>query len=221
MDSAPAVQEKSTLQKLWPVAACGAGLFSDGYVNCVIGSVSTILGRIYGDEFKLSQAQKLVSSIMFAGTVLGMIVFGYLSDKWSRKNSLLVSTLILAVFAAMSAGAYGHNGSHEGMFAGLAAYRFLVGIGIGGEYPAGSVACAESSGEMNEGTRNRWFIIFTNFMINIGFVLGAFVPYLCVVATGENHLWVAWRVMLGIGAVVPFILIFMRSKLEEPKEFSK
>lgn len=45
-----------------------------------------------------------------------------------------------------------------------------------GEYPAGSVGCAETSGELKEGTRNRWFILFTNTMIDWGFVIGAFVP---------------------------------------------
>ena len=29
-----------------------------------------------------------------------------------------------------------------------------------GEYPAGSVGCAESSGELKEGHRNRWFIMY-------------------------------------------------------------
>lgn len=45
-----------------------------------------------------------------------------------------------------------------------------------GEYPAGSVGCAESTGELKKGTRHRWFILFTNTMINGGFVIGAFVP---------------------------------------------
>lgn len=31
---------------LLPVFACGAGLYSDGYVNNVIGSVSTLLGKV-------------------------------------------------------------------------------------------------------------------------------------------------------------------------------
>lgn len=45
-----------------------------------------------------------------------------------------------------------------------------------GEYPAGSVGCAESTGDLKPGQRHRWFILFTNTMINWGFVTGAFVP---------------------------------------------
>jgi hypothetical protein len=45
-----------------------------------------------------------------------------------------------------------------------------------GEYPAGSTSCAESTGELKSGSRNMWFILFTNTMIDWGFVAGAFVP---------------------------------------------
>lgn len=66
------------------------------------------------------------------------------------------------------------------MLSALAAYRFLLGIGIGGEYPAGSVGCSESTGELESGTRNRWFIWFTNLAIDMGFVVAAFVPMIVV-----------------------------------------
>ena len=97
----------------------------------VIGSVSTMLTTIYGTAYTGSNAKKNVSAITFAGTVFGQLLFGYTSDKWSRKNSLLVSTIILIVFAALGAGSYGAGGSTQGLFAALTAYRFLVGVGIG------------------------------------------------------------------------------------------
>ena len=106
---------------------------------------------------------------------MGQLVFGYTADKWSRKNSLLLSTTILFVFAVLATGSYGAGGTPGGLFAALTAYRFLLGIGIGGEYPAGSVAAAEASGETKRGTRNTWFVMFTNVAIDWGFVIGAFV----------------------------------------------
>jgi len=109
-----------------PVAACGAGLFSDGYINNVIGSVGTVLSREYGETWTQSQAKNVVSAIAFAGTVIGQLVFGVLSDRWSRTNSLLVSTVILIVFTALAAGSYYH-GDPVGMFSMLAAWRFFVG----------------------------------------------------------------------------------------------
>lgn len=98
------------------------------------------------------------------------------------------------VFTALAAGSY-YKGEAVGMFNMLAAWRFFVsstqpplsddahsvsarchpltsclilkvGIGIGGEYPAGSVGAAESTGELKSGSRNLWFILFTNTMID-------------------------------------------------------
>lgn len=50
-----------------------------------------------------------------------------------RTFHLLTPSLVLIIFSILCAGAYGANGNLQGMFAALAAYRFLIGIGIGGE----------------------------------------------------------------------------------------
>jgi hypothetical protein len=49
------------------------------------------------------------------------------------RTFLLIEALVLIVFSALCAGAYGAEGSLQGLFAALSAYRFLIGIGIGGE----------------------------------------------------------------------------------------
>ncbi|KAF2804668.1 MFS general substrate transporter [Mytilinidion resinicola] len=213
--------DKGTWDRLWPVIACGAGLFSDGYLNGVIGSVNTMLSTIYADEYTKSSAQQNVSSITFAGTVVGMLFFGYTSDHYSRKWSLFTSTIIILLFAALGAGSYGAGGSVGGLLAALTAYRFFLGIGIGGEYPAGSVGCAESTGELKSGTRNMWFILFTNVQIDLGFVVAAIVPMITVLATTEKHLRAAWRICLGIGVLPPLSLLYLRIKLQEPEAFKR
>lgn len=128
------LESKPFLQRALPVFACGAGLFSDGYLNNVIGSVNTVLKLQYGAVYENSEAGKHVSDIAFAGTVIGQLVFGFASDRWSRSNSLVLSTIILIVFTALTAGSY-YRGEPVGMFNMLAAWRFFVGIGIGGRFP--------------------------------------------------------------------------------------
>ena len=95
----------------------------------IIGPVNTMLSRIYPDAYAGSSAQANVASITFAGTVLGMLFFGYTSDHFSRKWSLFVSTIIIILFAALGAGSYGAGGSPSGLLAALVAYRFFLGIG--------------------------------------------------------------------------------------------
>jgi MFS family permease len=139
-----------------------------------------MLKQIYGTTYSDSPAVANISSITFAGTVLGMLFFGYTSDKYSRKWSLMASTIILILFAILCTGSYGYHGSTGGLLAALTAYRFFLGIGIGGEYPAGSVGCAEGTGELKAGTRNKWFILFTNVQIDLGFVVAALVALIVV-----------------------------------------
>jgi MFS family permease len=57
--------------------------------------------------------------------VVGQLVFGYLSDRWSRTDSLVMSTVILVIFTALASGSYWH-GEAKGMFDMLAAWRFFV-----------------------------------------------------------------------------------------------
>lgn len=91
---------------------------------------------------------------------------------------------------------------------------------------------------MKKGTRNRWFILFTNSMIDFGFVIGAFVPCkyprcrlekgsvltssdVVAAACHNGHLSTIWRTSLGIGVVFPLVLFVMRLGLKEPEEFNQ
>ena len=92
--------------------------------------MNTILSTLYSEQYTNSPAQSNVNSIAFAGTVVGQLFFGWMSDHVSRKWALMTSTVILFIFAALSAGSYS-GGSINGMLQALTAWRFLLGIGIG------------------------------------------------------------------------------------------
>lgn len=95
VEDGPALEEtsKSWWERSWPVIACGSGLFSDGYVNGIGGSVNKILSLIYTTEYTSSSAQQNIGSILFVGIVVGQLFFGWTSDHFSRKWSLLASTV--------------------------------------------------------------------------------------------------------------------------------
>ena len=86
---------KASCNSVMPAMACGSGLFSDGYVNGVMSSVNAILAILYPTEYTSSTAQQAVNSVVFAGTVLGQLIFGYVSDKFSRKSAILIATIML------------------------------------------------------------------------------------------------------------------------------
>ncbi|KAG6887840.1 hypothetical protein C0995_012307, partial [Termitomyces sp. Mi166 len=138
MASSPSLKERVRSVSL--IFACGTALFSDGYANTVIGSVNTLLTRIYGKQVLAKHNYTtIVNSAGFAGTVFGMILFG------------------------LSAASSGANGSVSGLLSMLSAMRFFLGIGVGAEYPCGSVAASEQSEEptISYHARHRWLGLAT------------------------------------------------------------
>lgn len=210
--------------KYWPIFTAGAGLFSDGYINASIGTVSLCLNRIYGAAYGESNAIQNVSSIAFAGTVVGQLTFGYLADRYNRKFAMLLGTSLLILFSILCAGAWGvgTTGTNPGgLFEAITVLRFFLGIAIGSEYSSSSPAAAEASYLLPEKKRNRYFIWFTNFMIDFGFVVAAFVPLVLVWICGEDHLTPVWRITIGLGALPPLSLFFMRLKFKESERFKE
>ncbi|KAH3673234.1 hypothetical protein WICPIJ_009877 [Wickerhamomyces pijperi] len=215
------VNKMSRFHKYLPIFTTGAGLFSEGYINNSIGIASTCLSALYPKEYKHSHAIKNVSSIAFVGIVVGQLSFGYISDYYSRKAAMLWGTSLLVLFTILCSGAWGAHGSVGGMLAAITAYRFFMGIGIGSEYPSGSAACAEASSLLPPGKRNRYFAIFTNFMIDSGFVISAFVPMVLLWIFTPKHLTIIWRLTIGLGAIPPISLFILRLYYTEGKTFQK
>ncbi len=81
VDSPPAqpVAKKSRLGAVGLIFACGAALFSDGYVNAASGPTVTILSYAYPDYPGFATFESRFSSLVFAGTVFGMLLFGFSS----------------------------------------------------------------------------------------------------------------------------------------------
>lgn len=211
------VDRRTEWQKYWAVFVAGGALFSDGYIAASIGPVITMIKKIYPKETKASKAFSLLASVAFIGVVVGQLSFGVIVDKVGRKLSLLVATGLLIFWTIMCTGAYGYHGSIPSLLVALTVYRCFLGFALGAEYPASSTTAGEAAAECKPGTRHGVFALVTNTAIDLGFVVGPLVAYIVVLITGENHLRVAWRVVIGLGIVFPVILFFFRAKFVEPK----
>lgn len=197
--------------------AGGVGLFSDGYLNGVSGLLTTMIGNLYPVEYTL-QKKSLLNSVIFIGNVIGMLSFGFLCDKVGRKYPLIIASLMLVIFAVLSSAAY-YRGTNIGVINTLIIYRFFLGIGIGGEYPAGSTTISEGAQSLPGRHKHSLFIFLTNTMICTGFVVAAFVSHILALIFGEQRQNVIWRLLLALGSICPFILLIFRLRMGEPDSY--
>jgi Major Facilitator Superfamily len=106
------------------VLVSGMGFFTDAYDLFVIGIASTLIAR----EWHLSSSQlALLNSTMLAAAFLGAMVFGRFADLAGRKRVYWLVAVIMVVAALGSA--------LSPSFWVLIAFRFLLGFGVGGDYP--------------------------------------------------------------------------------------
>lgn len=229
----PETKEPQSSGNRWTVFAAGAGLFSDGYINNSVGFLTSLFAYMYKPEYvSKSDAIANIAAIAFVGQVVGQLGFGFFVDKFGRKTGMLISCVGLIVFSILCAGSWGVGMKENplNMFNMLITMRAFVGVFLGSEYPSGSVACAEVCQMLPPGKRNRYFIWFTNSMIDVGFVVAALVLfillYICSVdsfpyPTHSDGLEATWRLLLGLGAIPPISLFFMRLKFKEPESYTK
>lgn len=76
----------------------------------------------------------------------------------------MMATGIMILFSFLSACAQGAHNSTHGLLIALIVFRFFLGIGIGAEYPCGSVAASEQSeeGQIAKHSQNRWYCLATS-----------------------------------------------------------
>ncbi len=84
-----------------------------------------------------------ISVVTLGGTIIGQIGFGICADVWGRRKMYgleLIITIVATVGVATCS--TGVNGSMNFM-GWLLFWRFILGLGIGADYPLSAVICSE------------------------------------------------------------------------------
>ncbi|EQD66751.1 General substrate transporter, partial [mine drainage metagenome] len=180
----------------------GMSFFTDAYDLFVIGVAILLL--IPAFHMDALQTGLLVSSALF-GAVLGPVIFGLAGDKFGRKNTFWITVIILIV------GALGSALSVNYIM--LLFWRFVLGVGIGGDYPISSTIVAEYSNR-----RDRGKLISSTFaMQGFGIIAGVIIALSLFFANVPGNL--IWRLLLGIGAIPVASILYYRLQFEETQWF--
>jgi benzoate transport len=176
-------------------SAIGYGL--DGFDLLILSfALSGIIATFHLTDVQAGS----LHTVTLLGAVLGGIVFGILADKFGRVRMLTYSVILFAVFTGLSAIAAGYTD--------LAIYRFIAGIGIGGEFGIGMTLAAEAVPARMRARATSWVALGFQFGVLAAALLSAPV----ISAFG-------WRGLFVIGAFPAVVAIILRKRLHESPKF--
>lgn len=180
----------------------GMGFFTDAYDLFIIGVVMTML-RSQWHVGKLEDS--LVESTALLASAIGALLFGRVADMLGRKRIYGVEVLVLA------AGAIGSAFSPNIWW--LIGPRFVLGLGIGGDYPVSAIIMSEYAGKASRGM----MVTLVFAMQAAGLILGPlFASALLATHVDQN---LVWRILLGFGAVPALAVYGSRRHLKETPRF--
>jgi PHS family inorganic phosphate transporter-like MFS transporter len=184
------------------VIASGVGFFTDAYDLFVIGIASTLITK----QWSLSSERlAILNSTMLAAAFLGALVFGRYADKVGRKR---VYWLVAAV---MIAGALGS--AFAPSFWVLIAFRFVLGFGVGGDYPVSAVMVSEYANRKDRG-KLVGMVFGTQ---ALGLIIGPLIA-LALLGSGASD-GTVWRLLLGLGALPAAAVVYMRTRMPESPRY--
>jgi PHS family inorganic phosphate transporter-like MFS transporter len=186
----------------------GLGFFTDAYDLFVIGVVLSLL-PLAGWSPLSPTSTALLGSTALLSAVIGALTFGRALDYMGRKAVYGLELIILVAGALGSAFLTPVNGVYI-----LMAWRFLLGIGIGGDYATSSTIMAEYSN-----TKRRGMLVGMVFsMQSLGLLAGPLVT-LGLLFSGVSPA-LAWKLLFAFGAIPAAAVIYGRRKMPEPPKFT-
>ncbi len=173
------------------------GEFIDGYDLLVIGGALIFLRP----HFNLTPSQVgALGASGFLGAMVGMLIFGDMSDRLGRRAIFVANLIFFVVFSILSA--------FIRTVPELFIVRFLVGVGVGMDVPTSAAYLAEIAPRKHRG-------VIAGSLLNITWILGATTSTLIalplIYLAGND----AWRWMFGLAAVPALLVLLGRQGLPE------
>ncbi|WP_287758932.1 MFS transporter [Acidiphilium sp.] len=183
------------------VVALGVTWILDGLEVTLVGSLSGAIAKSPDMQLSSAAVGGLGSSYV-AGAVLGALLFGWLTDRLGRKR-LFTVTLIVYLAGTIASGLAWN-------YAALLAFRFVTGMGIGGEYAAINATIQELVPARFRG--------FTDLVINGSYWIGAALGAAGALAALDPQLVppaYGWRLAFILGGLLAATALALRRHIPE------
>ena len=203
------------------VGAASAGTVFEWYDFYLYGSLTAYISFHFFSG--VNETTGFILALMafaagFAVRPFGALVFGRLGDLWGRKNTFLVTMLLmgLSTFAVGLLPDYSQIGVAAPII--LVVLRLVQGLALGGEYGGAATYVAEHAPEGKRGLYTSWI----QTTATLGLFLSLVVIILVRTLLGEDAFkdW-GWRIPFLVSAILLGLSLWIRLKLNESPVFQK
>ncbi|MFB3159815.1 MFS transporter [Neobacillus sp. 179-J 1A1 HS] len=179
------------------VVASVAGLTLEGMdIMFISFAMSMIIAEFHIDM----TAGGLISSITNLGMLAGGVIFGVLADKFGRVKVFTYTILLFAIGTALT----GLAQNIEQVYL----FRFIAGLGAGGEYGIGMALVAEAWPKKKQGRASSYVSVGAQY----GVILAALLSAMILPTFG-------WRGLFFVGLAPVIFAFIVRKKLDESPEW--
>lgn len=211
-----------------------SGFLTDAYGIFATNVISPALAYVYWENDTGNWKSLVINEVTLVGTCIGMVLFGHLADRYGRKR-LYGLELVIVIIATLGLTQVsgGYNQKSMDPFAWIIWWRFLLGIGIGAEYPLSALIAAEWSP-----TKARAKMLAAVFLMQpIGqfFAYGIGLLALRGISKSQNPPLTAddwkdhekaapvvdavWRCVIGVGGIPALLAIALRLSIPETPRY--
>jgi MFS family permease len=203
------------------IAGASAGTVFEWYDFYLYGSLATFITEHFFSGVNATTGYifaLLAFAAGFAVRPFGALVFGRLGDLWGRKNTFLVTMMLmgLSTFVVGLLPGYDQIGVAAPVL--LIVMRLVQGLALGGEYGGAATYVAEHAPEGKRGLYTSWIQTTATF----GLFLSLIVIIVVRTQVGEPAFkaW-AWRVPFLVSIVLLGVSLWIRLRLNESPVFQK
>src|SRR5580658_10193004 len=140
----------------------------------------------------------LLNSLTLVASGIGGLLFGVLADRIGRIRSLMAGIFVYAL--ASAACGFSHTIPQ------LATFRFVLGLGMGGEWTTGAALIAETWRAEHRGKALG--------LMQSAYAIGEAIAALVVAAVLPHF---GWRAVFFVGVLPAFLVIWIQHRVPEPE----
>jgi metabolite-proton symporter len=157
-------------------------------------------------------------AVGFLARPLGGLVFGHFGDRFGRRNTLVVSLLLMGIgtFLIALLPTYAQIGIAAPIL--LVALRFVQGLGVGGEWGGAVLMATEHAPPGRRG----YYSSFPQLGLPAGTVLAniVFLAFSAALPPAAFQTW-GWRIPFLLSALLVVVALVVRLQLAESPEFTR